>query len=266
MGTLISLVGNQPGAVASTVSTLAKKNLLSHVLLLPGPKTNEHAIRLEKFIHTFFTEVHVSIQPISSNTSGDQKAWNSILNAIQSNKYAAPYYYDTSPGLNYQVALISYHLKNCADIVPIYADHTQIHFIESDMQSIPLENIGLKDLLMLHNLSMEIKNSVTMGKEIQNMYINDVHFLELRECYGKLHGIIDLLFDSNTTNKKAENDRIKIEARSVLSIVKQSSQLNSIRPFVNILTNHGGTKERMESKGVPVTYHKDYLRKTILKK
>jgi len=262
MSTLISLVGRQPGAIAATAKTLLKNHLLSSIMLLPSKQTESIAYRLESYLMSLDSNLAIKIITvnINSNDPADElSAWNCIIKLIESSDFSKPFYYDTSPGLNYQVAMISYYLKSRADIIPIYADNTSLYFLDNS-RSLPLENIGIDELLSLHNLAIESTYSSSLGKSMPYTDIisanHSVRFLQMKEYHGRLHGVIDILCEKkdSTKQQKKENHRIKQEARNVSSVLKSAHHLNFLHPFIQVLTNNYHIRTRLNAHGVKVYF------------
>ena len=168
--------------------------------------------------------------------------------------------------MNFQIARTSLHLqKKQLDVIPLYADNTALHFIEQ-WTSLMLENIGLDNLLKLHQLKKTTVMS-PMGKKmpyIQIEYNNEtLQFVDLREYHGRLHCVMDLFFQefNGVGNyeklQKREKKVLKNKARGVLDVLKTPQRLNHLHPTMHILTNFFTMTRRLLSRNDLKVYHFD---------
>jgi len=265
MSTFFSLVGMQPGAVAASTKTMMMHTDVSHILLFPTKRTIEIAQRLIEFIRNLKPDIEIDLYEID-NFNPEESAWEAIIKVIKSNSIPGPFYFDTSPGLNFQIARTSFHLqKSQLDVIPLYADNTALHFIEKGT-SLMLENIGLDNLLKLHQLKMTTVIS-PMGKKMPYIQIenNNVksQFVDLRECHGRLHCVKALLFQeyNGVENSKKLQDKekkvLKNEARGVFDVLKTTQRLNHLHPTMHILTNFFTMRRRLLSRNDLKVYHFD---------
>jgi len=162
MCTLITMVGKQPGAVATTAKTLLKHKGLSSAVLFYTKDTSEESQRLMYFMDDLAkserTRISVQGRLIATDPQGansEKLPWNIIKELFEAKNHPEPIYFDTSPGLNYLIALISLHLSNEALVTPLYADYSHLYLLENPQQNWELEHIGLDNLLALHNLSTD---------------------------------------------------------------------------------------------------------------
>ncbi|HQQ88521.1 MAG TPA: hypothetical protein PLA72_11025, partial [Smithellaceae bacterium] len=156
MSTLISMVGQQPAAVATTAKTLKEQADLKQIFLLPTEKTTSEYSRLELYLRNDlgFPAEMIKKRVIAEDVSrpdGNDLVWNVIKNILDKPDLSQPVYFDISPGLNYQVALISYHLKNDHRFQAIYADNRKLHNL-TNPGGWELSHIGFKQLLELYGL------------------------------------------------------------------------------------------------------------------
>lgn len=256
MSTLISLVGLQPGAVASTAATLLKNANLTRVVLLPTRATEGGAKRLITFLQRLNTKLDIVIQKVETDakasTSRALFAWDFIKNNITQGGLPEPIYYDVSPGLNYQVALISYHLKEEPGLIPVYADHKSLHCLGDDSSlgwPMDLEHIGFKALLDLHQLKSDrypIKKEiiydvkVTGGRERLSL-------VATCERFGRLHALVEVI--KNATEKQPRQ-----KARMVQALIQSPTFLKNLQPTLTILTNSEPIKNRVEAYKIPCLY------------
>ncbi len=258
MSTLITLVGQQPAAVAVTARTLLEMDTnhpLERVILLYTKDTKTEAQRLESYLQNLAS--NLAVEPLFialDTTTADQNslAWNIIRQKINGGGLSEPIYYDTSPGLNYQVALISHHLKDEPRIKPLYADFNYLHSLE-DGQKWELVDIGLKTLLDLHGLTTQppVNDS---DKEVNNLKIiltppPPLALLKAVERKGRLHGLVRLWRDS-TAVKESENHRLKQECRRVAALLESPHHIMQLRPILTVLSNDTLMLKRAATYGI----------------
>jgi hypothetical protein len=265
MSTFFSLIGMQPGAVAASTKTMIMHTDVSHILLFPTKKTIGIAERLIEFIRNLKADIEIDFYEVDT-FNPEKSAWEAIKKVIQSNSFPGPFYFDTSPGLNFQIARTSLHLqKNQLDVIPLYADNTALHFIEKGT-SLMLENIGLENLLKLHQLKKTTVMS-PMGKKmpyIQIEFNNEKsQFVDLREYHGRLHCVKDLLFQEfhGIENFEKLQDRekkvLRNKARGVFDVLKTTQRLNHLHPTMHILTNFFTIRRRLLSRNDLKVYYFD---------
>lgn len=244
MSTLITMVGLRPGAVAATATTLKKKADLDRVILLYTAKTEANAKLLENYLCNNLFLKYVNWHQIAENPlpESDRSAWRVIEKIIKSETISSPVYLDVSPGLNFQVALLSHHLKNNKAIIPIYADYTYLYNLNNNFEKWETEDIGLEKLLNLHNLYWDFSKKQINGGSI---------ILKLKECReikGRLHGLVKI-YSKRESNERQGYDKILGEARRVESIIRTPALLNYLQPILTVLTNDPLIKERLRAYG-----------------
>jgi len=251
MSTFFSFVGMQPGAVATTTKTMILHSGITHILLFPTLKTESIANRLIDFIRHLKPDIVIDLYVIDDFKTEKKSTWEAISIIINSNECPGPFYFDTSPGLNYQVAQTSLYLKEKQpDVIPLYADDTFLHFIGKD-HSLQLENIGLEELLKLYQLKKSIGES-PLGETEPYIKIKskdrEFTFLDLREYHGRLHVATEIIFEKQikgTKEEDSEKELTKYQARDIYTLLKTTKKMNNLHPIVNVLTNYDLIKRRL---------------------
>lgn len=258
MSTLVTLVGKQPAAVATTVKTLIKKANLKHIILLYTQGTQDEHTRLTGYIETIkrdFNGLKIESSVIETdlaNPSGYPFAWNIILEKIKNGQLPEPVYYDTSPGLNYQVALISYHLQTVEKIIPLYADYKNLYNLNTS-ESWQLENIGFQELLDLYGLKSD-KYPSSSHDIVEEVTISGGAFpltlLGACEKSGRLYGLYKIWRNHSLRDQEKEKKRLKQEARKIEAILESPAFLNHLQPRIIVWTNYTPGAHRLRAYGI----------------
>jgi len=269
MSTLISMVGQQPAAVATTAKTLKEQADLKQIFLLPTEKTKKEYSSLWRYLHDelrFPGEMikELVIAEDVSRSDGNDLVWNVIKNILDKPDLSQPVYFDISPGLNYQVALISYHLKNDHRFQAIYADNRKLHNL-TNPGGWELSHIGFKQLLKLYELKEkngkepagpgEIAEDVTITGGKQTLLLEYAC-----ERHGRFYGLYKIARQSET---KEENHRIKQEARKIENILKTHNLLNNLHIELTVCVNDKTVLQRLKAYGIKTLYFKDNSDKNI---
>lgn len=232
MCTLITLVGMQPGAVATAAKTLSSKKKLQKIVLLFSKKTQEN---FSSHLISFLNEkISCDIEPLCFNSDDE------LLELI-SKKFIEvttggypPVYFFTSPGLNYQVALISHHLKD-KPVIPLYADYKHLYNLNESTESWPLKDIGLVELLRLHGYSEDQFRAEWEKRKIP--------LLKVAESRGHLYGLTQIWRDrsiiylEDNPTYRQESDRIKQVTRNLEALLQFPKSLNYLQPRICVWTN-----------------------------
>ncbi len=249
MSTLFTMVGRQPGAIASTAKTLMLNDEnLQEIILMPSRTTKLEAERLESYLNLLNPSLKVIPRQIETQfpnkLSDDPFPWELINEYTSDKKLSTPIYFDISPGLNYLVALNSYFLKmDDVDVKPIYADYKHLYVLDGSAQW-NLENIGFRELLDLHQITAD-KYPTPSNQTVCNTRITGDHrsvkLKIARERYGRLHGTRDILLD----DENADSSAIKQKVRDIVAINKSSQALNNLRIFFQVITNQKRAVKRL---------------------
>lgn len=262
MSTLISMVGEQPAAVATTAKTLLMHGGLERLILLPTEKTKPEFNRLERYLRE---SLHIPAELIdnpcliSTDThkpkDGHALAWEAIKNYLDRGDLSQPVYFDTSPGLNYQVALISYHLKDDRRFVPLYADNQMLHNLTTGT-SWNLEHIGFKELLELYGLREKNGKEPEPGDAIHDVVIvggkEQLPLVSACERYGRFYGLYKIWNQEGLKGKEEENEkaRVKQEARKIESLEETPQKFNYLRLKLMVWTNKDIIRHRLRASGI----------------
>lgn len=261
MSTLITLVGQQPGAIAVTAKTLIEKEKLSHVVLLPTEQTFGECHRLMGYLDRLKKNSTISWHIIATELETPSPrykfAWDLILEKLRQGNLPEPVYFDTSPGLNYQIALISHYLREEPRLIPLYAEYNYLYCLVDENIKWELSDIGFKELLDLHQLEAD-KIPSDLGGFVEEVTIKgtilDIKFIKAREKCGRLHGLARIWADQtiapNTQEAKDEAHRIKQDARRLEAVTKSPSILNNLRPVLCVWTNSITTANRLQAYGI----------------
>ncbi len=232
MGTLVSLVGQRPGATATVVKTMGQE--ISHVLLLPTKNTENESHRIRDSFPTISVEEStISLDP-TGRVGNHNSASDTISRLLDSGKYPSPFYYDISPGLNYQVALIAHHLRHREDIVPLYADHQRLHNLTTQSNR-NLASLSLETLAKLHGYDSE--NDLQAQVERRG-----VGFKALREQWGRLYILLEV-----TAGPSRETTG---QVRKIVAALSDNGGLSKFHPFLAVWANINQTARRLEAYGI----------------
>lgn len=273
MCTLISMVGLQPAAIATTAKTLLMHGDLKKVILLPTEATKNEYNRLERYLRE---SLHIPPEMINAYyistdvakpKSGYALAWEAIKKYLdQECDMSQPVYFDTSPGLNYQVALISYHLKGDQRFQAIYADNRKLHNLRNGA-SWDLENIGFKELLQLYGLQEKSnKAPANLGDAVDDVIIvggkERLPLVSACERYGRFYGLYMIWKKEGLAgdNFKKESHRVKQEARLIESIEETPDRLNRLNPIWSVWTNDELTQNRLRASAISTILEMDNSR------
>ncbi|MFP4453988.1 MAG: hypothetical protein ACLFPI_11575, partial [Desulfobacterales bacterium] len=174
MSSLITLVGQQPSAVAVTVATLAKNVELERVRLMHTKKTQAEAQRLQSYIKEISPKTaKIDLYPISVNlqrSEGEQPTiWDRIDKVLQEKEFPRPVYYDISPGLNFHVALAARNLgEDISGLTPVYADDQHLRCVGGD-QRWDLEEVDAASLLKLYGFTPPEKKLLPAGDIVKTV-------------------------------------------------------------------------------------------------
>ena len=257
VSTMVTLVGRQPSAVAVNVATLLEHAGLKQVVLLPTQETyNQQTRRLMQFFKGSAPELSVRVLgPIATshldNPSGLPLSWELIQKWLDEHPDEEIVFFDATPGFNFEVALISYHLQGNPRLIPLYADHRRLFELEGNRKWL-LENIGFKELLALYGLRPDkmpgesgLVSEVTITGGIRPFHLNLA-----REYSGRLRGLVTIIREF--TDDMDENHRIKQEVRRIESLSKAPGQLNHLLPVFRVVTNDFKVMNRARSFGITV--------------
>ncbi|MDI6797404.1 MAG: hypothetical protein QMD09_10685, partial [Desulfatibacillaceae bacterium] len=259
MSTLVTLVGQQPGAVATTGLTLIKNKGLSSIVLVPTLKTMGQAKKLKKFFAEF-PGVQTKIQ--EPETAGNNTQGLTIVDIIRGILGSAPQgevvYYDTTPGLNFMVARISKSLVHEKDLVFLYSDNETLYRLDGQ-EEWPKESIGLDTLLKLHSLNRSKGYCIDEAMQVYAEVIisggkEPLNTLAVCEQRGQLHVLEMVLKETNQNND--ESHRVKQEARIIESFANSPVKLNYLRPVFAVVTNDSSVCRRLEDYGIHSLYEK----------
>ncbi|MBN1830352.1 MAG: hypothetical protein JW884_14570 [Deltaproteobacteria bacterium] len=263
MSVLITMVGLRPGAVAVTAKTLHKNAGLSHVVLLHtrGENIEDNRDRLIEYLRSLgitATSWPIPAEPIAGK-SGLIPAWQCIQQILDQPDPPGPVYFDVSPGLNYQIALISFFLKSEKQFVPIYADYDHLYAMRgafTDGQNkYDLKDVGRAELLALYGL--------TWNETIKQIQGGDAPFgLEaIMERHGRIHGLVRFFL------KEMGGARVLLRrAREVQSFIENPARLNRLQLDLMVETDHESTKNRFLSYGAKAFIHNPQDRRASEKK
>lgn len=263
MSTLFTLVGKQPAAVAVTVKTLLQQQPdqpLRRVVLLATPQTQQEATRLQDYCTTLNPDLKIDQHIIALDPHRDPApyrfAWEVIRDELATGELSTPVYYDTTPGLNYQVALISYHLRQEERLVPLYADYNHLYNLTTG-QCWELADLGLKTLLKLYNLRTRPEVTDAPGMvadlELDLSPRPSLQLLRARERKGRLHGLVQVWRQEITADEKAvkrENHRLKMLCRRLAQLMETPSLLSFLRPIFTVWTNDHVSSNRCRAYGL----------------
>ncbi len=244
MSTLFTLVGKQPAAVAVTVKTLLQQQPdqpLRRVVLLATPQTQQEATRLQDYCTTLSPDLKIDQHVIALDPHRDPApylfAWEVIRDELATGEFSTPVYYDTTPGLNYQVALISYHLRQEERLVPLYADYNYLYNLTTD-QCWELTDLGLPALLKLYGLRTRPEVSDEPGMvadlELDLAPRPPLELFRARERKGRFHGLVRIWRQELTDEqrRKKESHRLKMLCRRLAQFVETPSLLSFLRPVL----------------------------------
>jgi hypothetical protein len=263
VSTLFTLVGKQPAAVAVTVKTLMQRPEqppLTRVILLTTPQTQAEADRLEIYFRDLRPELKVERRVIALDPAVPpapyQYAWDTIRQELDRGGLTEPIYYDTTPGLNYQVALISYHLRDETRLQPLYADYDYLCQLQTG-ERWELADLGLQSLLQLYNLRTQPTVSDAPGV-VDNLVIDlsprpSLTLLKAQERKGRLHGLVQIWRNLNVADKKQikkESDRIKEACRALANLTRSPQLLAFLRPILTVWTNDWAVANRCRAYGL----------------
>ena len=275
MSTLISMVGQQPAAIATTAKTLLMHCGLERVILLPTEKTKFEFNRLERYLRE---SLHIPAELIDNPCfistdihkpqDGYALVWEAIKKCLDRGDLSQPVYFDTSPGLNYQTALISYHLKDDRRFEPIYADNKKLHDLTNGA-SWDLEHIGFKELLELYGLREKNGKEPDPGDAVHDIVIvggkEQLPLVSACEKYGRLYGLYKIWNLEGLKGKEKENEdaRVKQEARKIESLEETPQKFNYLRLKVIVWTNKDIIRHRLHASGIS-TIGKNFSLNNIL--
>lgn len=260
MCTLITMVGQQPAAIATTAKTLLHKKGLQRVILLPTEQTENEAKCLVAYLcdnlnmdQSKIETCYICTDP-EKTSNGYEKAWDAIKRYLDQNNLPQPVYFDLSPGLNYQVALISHHFKNDDRFQPLYADNKTLRNLTTG-ESMELEHIGFENLLKLYGLHEKCnKREGNPGDIIPAVTICGgqagltLPLVYACERHGRFYGLYKIWKNSTEINA----DRVKNEARMLESILQAPKRLNNLHPQLAVWTKDRSVKYRLEAYDVKV--------------
>lgn len=253
MCTLITLVGQQPGAVAATAKTLFLKEGLKKIILLPTEETAKESFQIVRFLETFnengrrlerYDIITYFINTDPQIRTSHPFAWETIRYFLKKGDLPEPVYYDTSPGLNYQVALIAHHLRD-KPLIPLYADYTHLFNLNDPKKFWPLENTGTNELLNLHGYSEDRFKAEWKKRKIPLLHIT--------EKFGRLYGLTKIWRDLSLKSQKdyeKESDRIKQTARQIEALLQFPKVLNNLQPRIFVWTNSKWVNARLRAFGI----------------
>jgi len=265
MSTLITMVGQQPAAIAATSATLNKNAALKQVILLPTRKTETEYKRVERYLLNSLqlppTSIRNSLVTTDIEHPKDEHspAWVVLGKFLDRyDELDKPVYFDTSPGLNYQLALISYHFRNDSRFEALYADNRKLHNL-SNGHAWDLEHVGFKELLDLYGLEEtggkkpekegEIVEDVTIRRgEVQ------IPLVYACERHGRFYGLWKIWQKENLEGEaqKIEAHNNKQEARKIEALEETPNMLNYLNPELVAWSNNDWIGHRLRASGIRV--------------
>lgn len=251
---LVSLVGNQPGAVAVTTNTLCDLPGvgLSRVILLPTSKTLTCALKLKELFERWKLETRIIKVDISvlSNSESLLPTPQEAIRCILSEHDNVLVYFDISPGLNFHLAAIAQQIGTRIEqsrMHPLYSSDTYLHDLANNDKH-ELKDIGLHELLALYDLESEIdkvySNGICQGVRLKNE--NDL-VLELDFCCeyrGNMLGVKRI----SGQDRRQLND----ESRRLLALIRDPRMLNHLVPRIFVITPDKWIRKRFLACGVDV--------------
>lgn len=266
MTTMLTLVGNQPGAVAVAAKTLFGNDLIDSVVMFPSPVTVKQAQNLEYLLKSW--DLSAEIATVSSVLS-DQPDRNDpdiihpapqkvISDWIEAN-LDQDFYFDISPGLNFQIAAIAEKNSRQGNMKAIYVSDKKLLFVNDDIE-LDLEDVGLNNLLQLHELSCSFSRE---GQD--NVYYDlsifkdqgnspEIVFAYCFETCGRLIGLlsIDVAKNQDGSLNQVSVEMAKNESRRVKSLYRFPKILNNLRPRYFVVTNYTPIQKRLCIYGIDV--------------
>lgn len=244
MSTLFTLVGQQPGAVAATALALFRHRDLTRMIVLSQDTRREEITRLVRFMNErtngrVRTDVRcVSFDPAATAEAGVATAWGFMESIIDQTVGEGPFYYDTSPGPNYQVGLIAHNIARIGidkRIIPIHAQTGKIRSLAPFVGQLNLaqESIDLDALLDLHGYPPNLKglpNTLCLPTGKSGFTFTIEYPFEL---HGRLYGI--------KTVSSME------DARELAAVLSAPRLLNYLRPVLAVAAADSDEKRRLLS-------------------
>lgn len=279
MATLLTLVGLQPAAVAATAKTLARRQPLHQVALFHTSKTAPVAARLQQFLATLKPAPRVLCRQIAVS-EGDATApqpWEAIRIFLEKPGLPEPIYYDLSPGLNFQVAQIAFHLGQDVRLQPLYGTYKEVINLATG-ERWHKENIGLAPLLRLYglqtepplnqlpeegfvtNLTITVPGQNKLILEYATEYKGYLHILARcwrkdrkkpwKNSFSPLVGALDQEVLPPPRRSKNELYILKQRTRQLAAIVENPARLNHLHPVLTVATNDLAVARRLQSYGI----------------
>ena len=240
MTKLISQVGFQPGAVACTAYTLRKAGLIDQTCLLVTKESLAFIDTLAKVLLGWgITTQIVQIGYGNSYDSEPIRLEKAVTTILDSNNTDTPPIIDVTPGLNYQIGLLSRSLRDRDDYIPVYAGYRFLHQLGKSEKRWPLQDISTDCLFRLHGLKPVVgrfEGNVWRDIEFENTK-NRLKVDAVIEIRGKLRAVVDLDRSGNPLQ----------EARRLKRLLRVPAILNQLQPHFCITTRNPIARKRLQA-------------------
>ncbi len=234
-GTLVSPVGEQPGATATVAKALlAARPELGRVVLFPSARTARFAEPLAGYLRGLGLEVDVR--------PGAEHDARAVADRVRQGCRLGPTWFNCASGLSYFVGKVAGELRDEPAVEALYASFTDLHAV-GDRWRVPLENLGVGELLALHGLSFRaeaadgpVHRGFVLLDDRGEKQLDATYAYELR---GRLFCLVDPIDDLDA-------------ARGLLYRRKHRTPLGEFQPQLTACTSRWEVATRLRLAGVDV--------------
>ncbi len=263
MSLFISLVGQQPGAVAVAAATLNKHDPISRVLLLPTMKTLPMAEGLASLLGTWGMNPDILVigdpsrstrplpWPVMTLANTARRVKEEIDDAAAQGMRV---YFDASAGMTWHLVFLRRALSDSMrHVTALIADDRYLNTLEKG-QEWPLANVGFETLLELHQVKARTRGKIPLHDSGRELWIDTslsgpetpdqpYFFSGIYEQHGRLFAVTEI-----NVGEKREKEAIakaKLQARKFKALVRDPKVLNHLRPRITLATDYKPIRDRL---------------------